>query len=42
MRQIASLIVKVVTNIGDSDIRDQVSREVSQICERFPTPGIDD
>jgi len=42
MRQIAPLIVKVVTNIGDSDIRDQVSREVSQICERFPAPGIDD
>jgi glycine hydroxymethyltransferase len=42
MIQIASLIVKVVTNIGDSDIRDQVSREVSQICERFPAPGIDD
>jgi len=42
MRQIASLIVRVVTNIGDSDIRDQVSREVSRICERFPAPGIDD
>jgi len=41
MRQIASLIVEVVTNIGNSDIRDQVSREVSQICERFPVPGID-
>ena len=41
MRQIASLIVKVVTNIGNSDIRDQVSREVGQICERFPVPGID-
>ena len=42
MRQIAPLIVKVVTNIGDSDIRDQVSREVSRICERCPAPGIDD
>ena len=42
MRQIAPLIVKVVTNIGDSDIRDQVSREVSQICKHFPAPGIDD
>jgi len=41
MRQIASLVVKVVTNIANSDIRDQVSREVSQICERFPVPGID-
>ena len=40
MRQIASLIVKVVTNIDDSDIRGQVRREVSQICERFPVPGI--
>jgi len=42
MRQIASLIIKVVTNIGDSDIRGQVSQEVSQICERFPAPGIND
>jgi len=41
MRQIALLVVKVVTNIANSDIRDQVSREVSQICERFPVPGID-
>jgi len=41
MRQIASLVVKVVTNIANSDIRDQVSWEVSQICERFPVPGID-
>ena len=41
MRQIALLVVKVVTNIANSDIRDQVSWEVSQICERFPVPGID-
>ena len=42
MKQIASLIVKVITNIGDLDIQEQVSQEVSQLCSRFPVPGIDD
>jgi len=41
MKHIASLVVEVVTNIGNSDIRGQVSQEVSQICSRFPAPGID-
>ncbi len=42
MKQIASLIVKVITNISDLNIQKQVSQEVSQICRRFPVPGIDD
>ncbi len=42
MRLIASLIIKVITNIGDSNIQTQVSQEVSQLCHRFPVPGIDD
>ncbi|MFC1904798.1 serine hydroxymethyltransferase [Chloroflexota bacterium] len=42
MKSIASLMVKVVTNIGNADIQKQVSQEVSQICYRFPVPGIDD
>ena len=42
MKHIASLIVKVITNIGNQDIQNQVSHEVSQICHRFPVPGIDD
>jgi len=42
MKRIASLIVKVIANIGDRDIQNQVSQEVSQICHRFPVPGIDD
>lgn len=41
MKQCASLIVKVITNIGNSDIENQVSQEVSQLCSRFPVPGID-
>ena len=42
MKRIASLIVKVITNIGNQDIQNQVSQEVSQICSRFSVPGIDD
>jgi len=42
MKNIASLIVKVVTNIDDMDIRNQVQGEVSQMCRNFPVPGIDD
>ena len=42
MKQIASLIVKVITNIGDDSIQRQIGQEVSQLCQRFPAPGIDD
>jgi len=42
MRLIASLIMKVITNIGNPDIESQVSQEVHQLCSRFPVPGIDD
>ncbi len=42
MKHIASLVVRVITNIGDLDIQEQVSQEVSQLCSRFPVPGIDD
>jgi len=42
MKQIASLITKVIYNIGDVNIEQQVKEEVSQLCSRFPVPGIDD
>ena len=42
MKCIASLIVKIITNIGNTDIQQKVSQEVSQMCSRFPVPGIDD
>ena len=42
MKRIASFIVKVITNIGNQNIQNQVRQEVSQICHRFPIPGIDD
>ena len=42
MKQIASLVVKVINNIGNSSIMSQVSQEVSQMCHRFPVPEIND
>jgi glycine hydroxymethyltransferase len=42
MKRIASLMVKVITNIGDTNIQKQAKEEVSEICSRFPVPGIDD
>jgi len=42
MKLIASLVVKVITDIGNLDIQNRVSQEVSQLCHRFPVPGIDD
>jgi glycine hydroxymethyltransferase len=41
MKQIASLVFKVITNPGKADIENQVKEEVSRICYRFPVPGID-
>ena len=42
MKHIASLIVKVITNIDNLALQDQVREEVGQICHRFPAPGIND
>jgi len=41
MKQIASLIVRVVTDIGNPDVQSQARQEVTQMCHRFPTLGID-
>ncbi|MFC1914770.1 serine hydroxymethyltransferase [Chloroflexota bacterium] len=41
MKQIASLIIKVINNIGDPDIEEQVKETVLQICHRFPIPDND-
>jgi glycine hydroxymethyltransferase len=36
MKRVASLIVRVISNIGNLDIQNQVKEEVSQLCSRFP------
>lgn len=42
MKQIAAMIVKIIANIDDLAVREQVNQAVKQICTRFPVPGIDD
>ena len=42
IKHIAALVVKVITNVNDLDIQEQVSQEVGQLCSRFPILGIDD
>jgi glycine hydroxymethyltransferase len=42
MKQIASWIVKIIGKIDDPALQKQVGQEVSQTCQLFPVPGIDD
>ncbi len=41
MKRIASLIVKIITNIGSRNVQNEVRQEVTDMCQRFPIPGID-
>jgi glycine hydroxymethyltransferase len=40
MRRVASLIVKVLTNLDDNGVRREAHREVGELCRRFPLPGV--
>jgi glycine hydroxymethyltransferase len=42
MKRVAALIVRVINSPDDENVRDQVKQEVTEICQRFPVPGIDD
>jgi glycine hydroxymethyltransferase len=42
MKRIAALIVKVIKNVDDGKVIEDVRREVEQMCQRFPVPGIDE
>jgi glycine hydroxymethyltransferase len=42
MKTIAALIVKVIKNVDDKKIIEEVHEEIAQMCRRFPIPGIDD
>lgn len=41
IKQIASLIVKIITNIDNSAVQNQVKQEVAGICRRFAIPAVD-
>ena len=40
IRLIAHLIVRVLSNLGNEKVYDEVRHQVSEICNRFPVPGI--
>ena len=40
-REVGRLILRVLQNLGDSSIEDQVRYRVTAMSERFPVPGID-
>jgi len=42
MKTIGGLVVKVIKNIDDKIVIEEVKQEISKLCSRFPVPGIDD
>jgi glycine hydroxymethyltransferase len=42
MKKIAAMILKILADIDNPKVQREVSEEVSQMCSRFPVPGIDD
>ncbi|MBM3182720.1 MAG: serine hydroxymethyltransferase [Chloroflexi bacterium] len=41
IKQVASLIKKVLSHLGDKKVQAEVKKEVAILCSRFPIPGID-
>jgi glycine hydroxymethyltransferase len=42
MKKIAAMIINVISHIDDANVQKKASREVTEMCSRFPVPGIDD
>ena len=42
IKQIAAWIIKILADADNTSIQKEVREEVSQMCSRFPVPGIDD
>ena len=40
IKLIASLIVRVFSNLGNEKINEEVRQQVNEICNKFPVPGI--
>ena len=42
VEQVARMIVRVLSNMDDEGVYREVRAEVSEICDRFPVPGLDE
>jgi glycine hydroxymethyltransferase len=40
IKLVASLIVRVLSNLGNENINNEVRQQVKEICNKFPVPGI--
>jgi glycine hydroxymethyltransferase len=40
MEQIARLIVKVLSNLGNQKVYDEIQHQTNEMCRRFPVPGL--
>ena len=40
-KQVADLIVRVLTNMGDEQVENTVREEIKELTARFPVPGLD-
>lgn len=40
-KEVAHLIVRILTSAGDEQVKREVSREVKELTSRFPVPGLD-
>jgi glycine hydroxymethyltransferase len=40
MKRIASLILQILSHLGDKRVERQVCEEVKEMCQRFPIPGM--
>jgi len=39
-KQVASMIVRVLSQPGDSNVKKEVADQVAELCRRFPAPGM--
>ena len=40
-KQVADLIVRVLTNMGDEQVQNKVKEEIKELTSKFPVPGLD-
>jgi glycine hydroxymethyltransferase len=41
VRTIARWVTRVIANISDLNLKQEICQEVKHLCSRFPVPGID-
>ena len=41
IKQLASLLTKVLSNLANEKVKKEVSQQVAVLCQRFPIPGME-